>query len=82
MLHHATSFAGLHERYCIYLYHHTNTYIPNLKRRITEPLASVTSDVLVKVSEEMEHQNDVCRAIRGAYTEFAGNFMILATQTL
>jgi hypothetical protein len=45
----------------------------------TIPLASVTSEVLVKVSEETEHQIDVCRATRGAYIEFAGNFMRLAS---
>jgi hypothetical protein len=49
----------------VFIYTTMPTHIPDLKRRITEPLATVTSAALVKVPEEMEYQIDVCRATRG-----------------
>jgi hypothetical protein len=43
--------------------------IDDLKRRITEPVAAVTCDMLRRVWEELDYRFDICRVTRGAHIE-------------
>jgi hypothetical protein len=41
------------------------TYIPDLKRKIAEVVASVARDIMVRLWEEMEYRIDVRHVTRG-----------------
>jgi len=43
--------------------------IPDLENRITAAMENITSDLLIRVWQEMDCRLDVCRATNGAHIE-------------
>ena len=43
--------------------------IPDLKNRITAAVETITPDLLSRVWQELDYRLDVCRVMKGAYTE-------------
>jgi len=43
--------------------------VPDLKKRITAAMETITPDLLSKVWQELDYRLDVCRMTKGAYIE-------------
>jgi hypothetical protein len=43
--------------------------IPDLKKRITAAVETITPDLLIRVWQELDYRLDVCRVTKGAYIE-------------
>jgi hypothetical protein len=43
--------------------------IPDLKKRITVAMETITLDMLIRVWQELDYRLDVCRVTKGAHIE-------------
>jgi len=43
--------------------------LPQLRQRIVEAVASIDSQILQRVSQELDYMIDICRVTKGAHIE-------------